>query len=55
MKKEVLPVLIENTNGKDLFLKHGSIIAVGNIVHALSEHAKKQGFSLSDVLGEFFF
>ena len=47
MVNEVLPTLLRASDGVDLFMKHGSIVAIGAIVHGLS----LQG-DLKDILDE---
>ena len=47
---KVLPALIDNVeNSKDLFVRHGSILAVGQIVLGMSKIPKEQ--PLEDSLG----
>ena len=48
MVTTVLPTLFEKTNSIDLNSKHGAVLAIGEIVHALSITAKSQ--PIEDVL-----
>lgn len=52
MKNEVLPKLLIETKGLDLFAKHGSIVAIGSICLALSKDAQSRGQTLQDIVGK---
>ncbi len=51
MVKTAIPTLMDGL-GPDLNTKHGTIVAIGNIVLGISEVAEKGGKTLSDLLGE---
>jgi len=48
----VLPKLLENTVGRDLHLAHGSTLAAGEVLAALSKVAVSQGVSIKELLGQ---
>ncbi|XP_048760810.2 tubulin-specific chaperone D-like [Ostrea edulis] len=48
----VLPKLIALTTGMDLFARHGSILTVAEITHALAKVAEDQNKSITDVLSK---
>jgi len=48
----VLPKLLENTIGRDLHLAHGSTMAAGEVLSALSKIAMDQGISFKEFIGQ---
>ncbi|XP_067672679.1 tubulin-specific chaperone D-like [Haliotis asinina] len=52
VSKTVLPALIENATGIDVYQRHGSILAAAEVTHALSKFALTQGRSISDMIDE---
>ncbi|XP_060071725.1 tubulin-specific chaperone D-like [Ylistrum balloti] len=50
MTKTVLPLLLPQTTGPDLFLRHGTILAVAEITHALGKLVNQQNRTITDVL-----
>ncbi|XP_069124940.1 tubulin-specific chaperone D-like [Argopecten irradians] len=50
MAKTVLPLLVPQTTGPDLFVRHGTILAVAEITHALSKLAVEQKQKITDVV-----
>ena len=51
MVHDVIPKLKEGILSNALYLRHGALLGLGEIVHALSLHAKSQNVSLRDILG----
>ncbi|XP_041473323.1 tubulin-specific chaperone D-like [Lytechinus variegatus] len=51
MAKTVLPDLIPKTTGIDLNTRHGSLLAVAELTHALYEYSQSESRSLLDVIG----
>jgi len=49
--KSVLPKLLDSAHGRDLHLAHGSTLAAGEIIEALSKVASSQGVSLKELIG----
>ena len=47
----VLPKLLENAVGRDLHLAHGSTLAAGEILAALSKVGVNQGISIKELIG----
>lgn len=52
MAKTVLPTLLELTMSLKLVARHGSILAVAHIIHALALVTTKEGTCLYDLIGE---
>nr|XP_022315849.1 tubulin-specific chaperone D-like [Crassostrea virginica] len=52
MAEHVLPKLLPLTTGMDLFARHGAILAVAEITHALAKVAEDQNKSITDLLSE---
>jgi len=53
LAERVMPALLKNIeSSEDLYLKHGSILAVGELVLGLSIEAQKTGEDLTKFLGE---
>ncbi|XP_064617512.1 tubulin-specific chaperone D-like [Liolophura sinensis] len=50
MANEIVPALLPKTTGLDLFLRHGSILAVAEIVHALAKIAADKGEPVTKLL-----
>ncbi|XP_033744746.1 tubulin-specific chaperone D-like [Pecten maximus] len=50
MAKTVLPLLVPQTTGPDLFIRHGTILAVAEITHALGKLVAEQNKAITDVL-----
>ncbi|KAG7177956.1 Tubulin-specific chaperone D-like [Homarus americanus] len=50
MSKTVAPLLLNQTTGSILVNRHGSILALANITHALSLVASKEGKTLPDMM-----
>ncbi|OWF45618.1 tubulin-specific chaperone D-like [Mizuhopecten yessoensis] len=50
MAKTVLPLLMPLTTGPDLFLRHGTILAVAEITHALGKLVAEQNRAITDVI-----
>lgn len=53
MAKTVLPILLEHTTGLKLVARHGSILALAHIIHALALVTATQGTSLLDLIGKY--
>jgi len=47
---QLLPRLLEEATKIDLHMCHGSVLAIGQVVSALSQIAQKQGKSVSDIV-----
>ncbi|KAG0714956.1 Tubulin-specific chaperone D [Chionoecetes opilio] len=52
MAKTVLPKLLELTTSLKLAARHGSILAVAHITHALALETAKQGTALMSIIGQ---
>lgn len=52
MAEQMLPRLIPLTTGMDLFSRHGAILAVAEITHALAKEAEDKNKSITDVLSK---
>merc|ERR1719334_400912 len=52
VRENVLPALFNNAHGKDLHLAHGSTLAAGEVILALSEIAVDENLSVEDYLGQ---
>lgn len=52
MVKTVLPALFEKTNSIDLNSRHGAILAIGEIIYALSKLAKQLNTDIKSILKE---
>lgn len=52
MARTVLPTLLGLTTSLKLVARHGSILAVAHITHALAMVTSQQGTSLLDLIGK---
>ncbi|XP_068082742.1 tubulin-specific chaperone D [Anabrus simplex] len=51
MSKTVLPILLDKTKSIDLSTRHGAVLAIGEIVHALSVLASQSDDNIANVIG----
>ncbi|CAG2198684.1 TBCD [Mytilus edulis] len=52
MASQVLPKMLPMTTGIDLYLRHGAILAVAEITHALSKVSTAKGKKIEDVISK---
>lgn len=52
MASQVLPKVLPMTTGIDLYLRHGAILAVAEITHALSKVSTAKGKKIEDVISK---
>lgn len=52
MAEQVMPKLLPMTTGIDLYLRHGSILAVAEITHALAKISEERGKQITDLLSK---
>jgi len=53
LSQSVMPTLLKNLDQfEDLYTKHGSILAIGDLTLGLSKNAQNNGQTLSDIFGE---
>lgn len=55
MAETVLPVLLDKTSAVDLNTCHGSVLAIAEILHALSIVAEQSDCAIQDVVGKLLF
>ena len=55
MSKNILPRLVDQTSCQVLIVRHGSILAVGHILHGIAMAAETNNKNICDFVGMFFY